>query len=298
MSSLVAYESSDDETTNVPGVTISDSVDQLSGFSSKPIIIQSVKDPMNNRTKIIIEEHPNEYDSDSEDEVILHQSKRLKTNVSSLLSMLPAPTSIKDDDQSGGQPYIELNTHESNYFDDSLSDEDAEYSDNDDNISPTEPHYFSLNKLDKPIEIIESKATSEKDKSSNISNEVIYSVNKNMSEETQQQSIVTKLPQLPFDEKLVSELSRMCKRGHSFKWTSVQADELRGNSNEQLLKNITTDDEIRSSDKSKMSDNPIAKRKHQMTYLANLAKSQEHELRQQWSQSTSNRRESRARYGF
>ncbi len=76
----------------------------------------------------------------------------------------------------------------------------------------------------------------------------------------------------------------------------VNFDDIKPDEREWLTKAVTEDDADKPGPKNTIKGE--RKRKHQITYLAAMAKEREHELKKQWSDSASNRRTAANKYGF
>lgn len=80
----------------------------------------------------------------------------------------------------------------------------------------------------------------------------------------------------------------------------VDTDSFIGDARANVMKNLTSDEDLALMDKVSKMKNPSGneKRKHQITFLAHQAQVRELELKNQWATSRMNRQASRNKYGF
>ncbi len=79
------------------------------------------------------------------------------------------------------------------------------------------------------------------------------------------------------------------------KITDVKLNDVIGDNKAELMKNLTSNYKPPSN---REFFGGSSKKKHQITYLAYVAKEREEELKNQWSQAAFNKKQSRERYGF
>lgn len=76
----------------------------------------------------------------------------------------------------------------------------------------------------------------------------------------------------------------------------VNFEDIKPDEREWLTKALTEEEADKPGPRNTIGGN--MKRKHQITYLAAVAKEREHELKKQWAESATNRRAAANKYGF
>ena len=99
-------------------------------------------------------------------------------------------------------------------------------------------------------------------------------------------------------QRLVGKTGMRKKRpGEEISFIEVKNDDIKPNPREWIA-NALTDDSEKGEPGPKCMIKGEKKRKHQITYLAALAKEREHVLKQQWSANAQSRRATQSKYGF
>ncbi len=99
-------------------------------------------------------------------------------------------------------------------------------------------------------------------------------------------------------QRLVGKTGLRKKRpGEEINFIEVKNDDIKPDPREWMT-NALTEDSEKGEPGPKCMIKGEKKRKHQITYLAALAKEREHVLKQQWSQNAQSRRATQSKYGF
>lgn len=99
------------------------------------------------------------------------------------------------------------------------------------------------------------------------------------------------------DEALAKLCGRRGRKREEIQIVDVSGDSIMPDQREWLTKQLT-EEQPRSSGKSKIFSNSMQKRKHQITYLAHIAKENEIELKNQWANNRQSRKQTQSKYGF
>lgn len=84
-------------------------------------------------------------------------------------------------------------------------------------------------------------------------------------------------------------------KNENIQFTDVKMNDIIGDNKKELMKNLTSNYKPPSN---REYFGGGSKKKHQITYLAYVAKERDEELRNTWSQNAFNKKQSRERYGF
>ena len=99
-----------------------------------------------------------------------------------------------------------------------------------------------------------------------------------------------------FEFKIIFQL-RKKRAGQEISFIEIKNDDIKPDAREWMT-NALTDDSEKGEPGPKCMIKGEKKRKHQITYLAALAKEREHVLKQQWSANAQTRRATQSKYGF
>ena len=106
------------------------------------------------------------------------------------------------------------------------------------------------------------------------------------------------LPDADALQRLVGKTGLRKKRpGEEISFIEIHNDDIKPSAREWMANSLTEESE-KGEPGPKCNIKGEKKRKHQITYLAALAKEREHVLKQQWAQNSQTRRATQSKYGF